>query len=89
MKKLPRRGCRIIFEQNENFAHNYVKIRIKCPECLRCINPKSHVHVFRNTSGLWRHIKTEHIELSDFQLDEIKEILKKISVAAHLGMLGS
>lgn len=89
MKNDVRLGSRIIFEQNENFAHNYVKIRIKCPECLRCINPKSHVHVFRNTSGLWRHIKTEHIELSDFQLDEIKVILKKISVAAYLGMLGS
>ena len=76
MKNIARRGCRIIFEQNENFAHNNVKIRIKCPECLRCINPKSHVHVFRNTSGLWRHIKTEHNELSDLELDEIKEILK-------------
>ena len=78
----------MVVAHHEDFAHNYIKIRIRCPECFRWTNPKSHVHVFKNTAGLWRHIKTEHNELSNFHLDEIREILKKISVAIHLGMLG-
>ena len=72
----------------DDYAHNHHYVLIKCPVCIRSIKPKSHVHIYKNTSGLWWHIKNEHEDLSELELMEIEEILRKISIAVHLGMLG-
>jgi len=73
----------------EDFAHNYNPSRTKCPECVRTIKGKNHIRDHPNLSSLWWHIKTEHGEISNsqFNTDEIIEILEKISKAIHLGMI--
>ena len=72
----------------DDFTHNNKYIRIKCPECLHFIKLKNHAHVYKNTSGLWWHIINDHKDISELELMEIEEILRKISIAVHLGMLG-
>ena len=73
----------------EHYADNYIKIRIKCPECVRIIKGKNHIRVHKSLSSFWWHFKTEHGEISNsqFNTDEIMEISKKISKAIHLGMI--
>ncbi len=75
----------------EHFSQNNIEIRIKCPECIRTIKGKNHVKVYKNLSGLWRHIKTEHGEIinSQFNTDEITSMLKIISKALNLGLSSS
>lgn len=75
-------------KQRVDFSHNYTKIRIKCPECIRTIKGQNHVKVYKNLAGLWRHIKLEHGEISnlEFNTNLIKEILKHISLAIKFGM---
>ena len=77
------------FDKLEDFAHNYIKIRIKCPECIHTIKGGNHIKVYKNLSGLWWHFKIEHNKISNsqFNTDDIKQVLKKISKALHLGMI--
>ena len=76
-------------DKDENFAHNYIKIRIKCPECIRTIKGSNHVRVYKNLSALWWHFKIEHSKISNsqFNTDDIVQVLKKVSKALHLGMI--
>lgn len=76
-------------DESEDFAHNYIPFRTKCPECIRTIKGKNHIRVHKSLSSFWWHFKTEHSEISNsqFNTDEIIEILKKISKAIHLGMI--
>ncbi|MEX0763998.1 MAG: hypothetical protein WD033_02365 [Nitrosopumilaceae archaeon] len=71
-----------------DFAHNYTKIRVKCPECVRTIKGDNHVRVFKNLAGLWWHFKNEHgiITNSLFSTESVKEILRNIAKALDLGM---
>ena len=73
----------------EDYSHNYIKIRIKCPECVRTIKGKNHIRIHKSLSSFWWHFKTEHgiVSNSQFNTDEIIEILKKISKAIHFGMI--
>jgi len=77
------------FDELEDFAHNYNPTRMKCPVCIIIVKGKNHVKVHKNLASLWWHIKTEHgnISNSQFNTDDIIEILKKISKAIHLGMI--
>jgi len=79
-----------ISNKSEDFSHNYHLIRIKCPECVRTIKGKNHIRIHKSLSSFWWHFKTEHSEISNsqFNTDQIIEILKKISKAIHFGMLG-
>jgi len=79
------------FDKLEDFAHNYIRILIKCPECVRIIKGMNHVKNQKNSAGLWRHIKTEHRTISNtqFNMAEIIEILKAISKALNLGLSAS
>jgi len=72
---------------DENFAQNHMPIKIKCPFCLRKLKCKRQVHEFKCISGLWWHIKNEHIDLSIFEFNWIIEVLKKISRARYNGMI--
>ena len=71
-----------------DFSHNYTKIRLKCPECVRTIKGDNHVRVFKNLAGLWWHFKNEHgiITNSLFSTEGVKEILRNIAKALELGM---
>jgi len=73
-------------DKKDDFAHNNQYVRIKCPVCL-LYTKNNRIHMYHNTSGLWWHIRTEHRDMQDSQQNEIAEILKKVSVAVHLGML--
>lgn len=72
-----------------DFTHNYTKIRLKCPECVRIIKGGNHVKVHKNLAGLWRHIKTIHgnISNSKFNTEMIKEVLMYIAKALEWGIL--
>lgn len=78
-----------LHKERVDFSHNYAKIRIKCPECIRTVKGSNHVRVYDNIPGLWRHIKQEHGEISNLQLttDVIKEVLKNIALAIEWRML--
>jgi len=79
------------FDKLENFAHNYIRILIKCPECVRIIKGMNHVKNQKNLAALLWHIRTEHKTISNtqFNMAEIIEILKAISKALNLGLSGS
>ena len=78
-----------LHKQREDFAHNYKRIRVKCPECMRLVRGSNHVKVYKNLAGLWRHIKLEHGEISNLEYDTnlIKNVLKYVSVAVELSIL--
>jgi len=78
-----------LHKERVDFAHNYTKIRIKCPECVKTIKGGNHVRVYKSLAGLWRHIKLEHGEISNlqFNISVIKEVLKNISRAVEWGIL--
>lgn len=78
-----------LHKERVDFSHNYTKIRIKCPECIRTVKGANHVRVYDNIPGLWRHIRQEHGEISNLQLttDMIKEVLKSITLAIEWRML--
>lgn len=80
-----------LHKQRGDFSHNYKKIRIKCPECIRIIKGRNHVKAYKNLAGLWRHIKLEHGDISnlEFNTHQIKEILRHIAQAIELGMLSN
>ncbi len=80
-----------LHKQCEDFSHNYTPIRIKCPECMRTIKGSNHVKIYKNMPGLWRHIKLEHGEISNLEFNTllIREVLKNISIAIHLGMISN
>ena len=73
---------------DEDFSHNYTKIRIKCPECVRLNKVTRHCKVYKSLSGLWWHFKLEHGDVYnlDFDTNEFVEILRKVSKAVKLGM---
>ena len=75
----------------EDFAHNYNRILIKCPECVRIIKGMNHVKNQKNLAALLWHIRIEHRTISNtqFNMTEIIEILKAISKALNLGLTGS
>ena len=75
-------------KQCVDFAHNYTKIRVRCPECYRTIKGKNHVRVFKNLAGLWWHFKTEHgqVSNSEFRTDDVKDVLENITKAQWWGM---
>ena len=77
-----------LHKQRVDFSHNYTIIRIKCPECFRTIKGKNHVRIYKNLSGLWRHIKLEHGEISnlEFNTNLIRDVLKHIALAIEWGM---
>lgn len=78
-----------LHKERVDFAHNYTKIRLKCPECIRITKGVNHVRVYDNIPGLWRHIRQEHGEIFNLQLttDRIKEVLKNIALAIDWRML--
>lgn len=78
-----------LHKQRGDFSHNYKKIRIKCPECIRTIKGRNHVKVYKNLAGLWRHIRHEHGEIvnSVFNIKQIREVLTSIAIAIEWGML--
>lgn len=78
-----------LHKERVDFSHNYTKIRIKCPECIRTIKGVNHVRVYDNIPGLWRHIRQDHGEISNLQLttDRIKEVLKNIVLAIEWRIL--
>ena len=71
-----------------DFAHNYTRIRLRCPECVRTVKGKNHVKLFKNTAGLWWHFKKEHGQVSNslFMTEDVKEVLRAISKAQSWGM---
>lgn len=78
-----------LHKQREDFSHNYKPVRVKCPECMRLVKGSNHVKVYKSLSGLWRHIKLEHGEISNLEYDNnlIKNVLKHISIAVELRIL--
>ncbi|MCH8915096.1 MAG: hypothetical protein IIA82_04550 [Thaumarchaeota archaeon] len=75
-------------DELEDFAHNYIPFRTKCPECIRIIKGKNHVKVHKNLASLSWHIKREHKTISTikFNMMEIIKLLKTISKALNLGL---
>ena len=75
-------------DKHRDFAHNYTRIRLRCPECVRTTKGKNHVKLFRNLAGLWWHFKNEHgiITNSLFSTESLKEVLRNIAKALELGM---
>ena len=73
----------------DDFAHNYTKIRVKCPECVMTMKVTRHCKVYHNLSGLWWHFKREHKSVCNryFDVDEFCNILKNVSKAVNLGMI--
>lgn len=78
-----------LHKQRGDFSHNYKKIRIKCPECIRTIKGRNHVKVYKNLAGIWRHIRHEHGEIvnSVFNTNQIRDVLRSIAIAIEWGML--
>lgn len=72
-----------IHKDSDDFSHNYTPVRMKCPECMRIVKGTNHVRVYKNLAGLWRHIKLEHGDISnlEFNLEKIKEVLRRIALA--------
>ena len=73
----------------DDFAHNYTKIRIKCPECIKSKKVTRHCKVFHNLAGLWWHFRREHEDVGSryFDNSEFCDLLKNISKAVNLGMI--
>jgi len=73
----------------DDFAHNYTKIRIKCPECIMTKKVIRHCKTYHNLAGLWWHFKREHETVGNRNLktDEFCNILKNVSKAINLRMI--
>ena len=71
----------------EDFAHNYIKTRVKCPQCSLIFKSKNQVRVYDTLSGVSWHISRDHADISTERLDEIVQVLKKLSIALHWGTL--
>ena len=73
----------------DDFAHNYTKIRVKCPECVMTMKVTRHCKVYHNLSGLWWHFKREHgyFANKNYDTNEFCNILKNVSKAVNLGMI--
>jgi len=73
----------------DDFAHNYTKIRIKCPECIMAKKVTRHCKVYHNLSGLWWHFRREHKSVGSrhFDTNEFCNILRNVSKAVNLGMI--
>ena len=73
----------------DDFAHNYKKIRIQCPECIKSKKVTRHCKVFHNLAGLWWHFRREHKDIGARYLntDEFCNILRSLSKAVNLGMI--
>lgn len=73
----------------DDFAHNYTKIRIKCPECIMTKKVTRHCKVYHNLSGLWWHFRRDHKSIGNrnFETKEFCNILRNVSKAVNLGMI--
>ena len=73
----------------DDFAHNYKKTRIKCPECVMAKKVTRQCKVYHNLAGLWWHFRRDHKNVGNryFDTNEFCNILKNISKAVNLGMI--
>ncbi len=71
------------------FTQNNCKIKLKCPECIRTKKAHRHCKIFKKMPALWRHIKTEHQQISnlDFDISDIINVLNNLDCAIRWNML--
>ena len=71
----------------EDYAHNFIPIRLQCRICL-LDKPTCQCRVWKNTASLWRHTKREHVgSIPEYKIKEIKKELKQLSKALQTGMV--
>ena len=66
----------------------YDSIRLRCPICLLTKIPR-HCKIYKNTAALWWHIRQDHdnFACSQFDTDEVRQVLNAITTAMQWGIL--
>jgi len=73
--------------EDEDYTHNFTKIRLQCSICLQDRVPRN-CKIWKNTASLWRHVKRDHVGSSlPSEIEEIKKSLRHISKAVKQGMI--
>lgn len=74
-----------IIKACQDYSHNDIPIRLKCPGCLSKVVSRRQVKVHKSVRALYFHISTQHKD--EPWTEECKPLMKAIATALEYGMI--